>query len=444
MKNKILIGLLLAGSLITSQLLPVNAQTTTTKYLNGKIISSTDTGNAAPKIYMMNSDGSDRVIVPGYGGSSCCSAWSPTGDKILFAADGDGDGEIYKANPDGSGRERLTNNLFLDSSPNWSWDGSKIAFTSLRDGNEEIYIMDADGSNETNISNGGDEYYGAWSPDGQKILYAKWPDDNGAAIGDDIYIMNADGTNETRLTNIVPSAGASYYYSLPLAGAWQPIPVPATVDNSGITRFTVGADKDYSISDYTVTNNEILTLNGKLGDVIIVSGGKLLGSGSATTLNVQSGGKVNPGNSPGCLSSGNLTLSGTYQAELGGNDPCTGYDQLKVSGAVNLTGGSLEASLVNNFVPQAGQTFTIIENDATDSITGTFNNLAEGATFTSGSVVYKISYLGGDGNDVVLTAVSVPASPNTGFMSGSSFSLVVLLVAGAGILLFAKRRIQQS
>src|ERR1051326_3225033 len=48
--------------------------------------------------------------------------------------------------------------------------------------------------------------------------------------------------------------------------------------------------------------------------------------------------------------------------------------------------------------------FPIIDNDGTDPVVGTFAGLPEGATFKAGSYTYWITYKGGDGNDVVLTA----------------------------------------
>ena len=62
--------------------------------------------------------------------------------------------------------------------------------------------------------------------------------------------------------------------------------------------------------------------------------------------------------------------------------------------------GTLLVSSV--YTPTHGDTFTIIDNDGTDPVVGTFTGLAEGAYFTVGIDTYKISYAGGtDNNDVV-------------------------------------------
>ena len=101
----------------------------------------------------------------------------------------------------------------------------------------------------------------------------------------------------------------------------------------------------------------------------------------------------------------------------------------------------------NDFKPAVGQSYTIIDNDSNDAVTGTFNNLAEGATFTVDGYVFKISYVGGTGNDVVVTVQSVPTTPNTGFTMLTSHPLVTMLTTtllAAGIAMIARRYSKMS
>jgi hypothetical protein len=67
-------------------------------------------------------------------------------------------------------------------------------------------------------------------------------------------------------------------------------------------------------------------------------------------------------------------------------------------------------SLIN---PAIGDAFVIVNNDGADAVIGTFSGLPEGhvltvqaATSESLSGTFSITYHGGDGNDVVLTAVN--------------------------------------
>jgi uncharacterized repeat protein (TIGR01451 family) len=73
-----------------------------------------------------------------------------------------------------------------------------------------------------------------------------------------------------------------------------------------------------------------------------------------------------------------------------------------------VTLGDATLNVVLGFVPSAGQVFTIINNDGTDPVTGIFAGLAEGNIGTAGGDQFRISYAGGDGNDVILTAADEP------------------------------------
>ncbi len=145
---------------------------------------------------------------------------------------------------------------------------------------------------------------------------------------------------------------------------------------------------------------------------IVLAGGTLTGIGRVGPI-VESlgGGTIAPGASPGLLTSSNLVLGpGTTVAiEINGNSPGTGYDQLNVVGTVSL--GNAHLSLNNRFAAPAGASFVIITNDASDAVSGTFLGLPEGALITNGPAVFRISYAGGSGNDVVLTVPCAPSAP---------------------------------
>jgi len=86
-------------------------------------------------------------------------------------------------------------------------------------------------------------------------------------------------------------------------------------------------------------------------------------------------GKVSPGNSPGCVTDqGNVIFEGSawLEIELGGPTACTGYDQYSVNLSLTLNGPSLNVSLYGGFVPQAGQSFDILN---WGSLAGTFGTV---------------------------------------------------------------------
>ncbi len=88
--------------------------------------------------------------------------------------------------------------------------------------------------------------------------------------------------------------------------------------------------------------------------------------------------------------------------EIGGTTAGTEYDQVQVTGSVDITDADLVLTLDND-IPLSGP-YTILDNDGTDAVTGTFAGLAEGATITVDGFDFTLSYVGGDGNDIVLTA----------------------------------------
>jgi autotransporter-associated beta strand protein len=165
----------------------------------------------------------------------------------------------------------------------------------------------------------------------------------------------------------------------------------------------------------TVVNGGVLQVDGsQIQSAVQVNAGKLQGTGTVgpITMNASSA-VVEPGNSPGILNCGNLrpggAVAGYLNFELNGLTPGTGYDQLYVLGTVNLNGITLTGSLGFNSVQS--NSFTIIQNDGTDPITGTFVGLPQNGTVNIGWQQFRISYTGGDGNDVVLTQISSNAIP---------------------------------
>lgn len=120
----------------------------------------------------------------------------------------------------------------------------------------------------------------------------------------------------------------------------------------------------------------------------------------------------------GRLSVATLGLSAGSPAvriELGGTGAGTTYDQLVVLSAANLNGRVLDVDLINGFVPALGTQFSVLDDRFTGAITGTFSGLPQNAVFFADGSAFQINYLGGTGNDVVLTAV-VPEPAATALM----------------------------
>lgn len=85
-----------------------------------------------------------------------------------------------------------------------------------------------------------------------------------------------------------------------------------------------------------------------------------------------------------------------------GNEPCGRFD---VQRNVVLAGATLLARNRYTPAPPPGSSCTIIDNQGTLPVIGAFSGLPEGAVLAADGVSLRISYVGGDGNDVVLTVV---------------------------------------
>ena len=144
----------------------------------------------------------------------------------------------------------------------------------------------------------------------------------------------------------------------------------------------------------------------------VLSGATLGGSGRVGALNVAGGGHVAPGNSPGRLTASSTVLSNDAVLHIQMNGPLAGanFDQLKVFGTANITGAKLAPTL--GFAPFEGQVFTILDNDGSDAITGSFDNLFNGAITNVNGILMRISYNGLTGNDVTFrTALTTSCVP---------------------------------
>lgn len=154
-----------------------------------------------------------------------------------------------------------------------------------------------------------------------------------------------------------------------------------------------------------------LRLNGSIPGDVDMSGGVLSGTGTiGGSVNATSAG-LSPGASPGILTvSNDITLDGlsSFTVELNGATPGTGYDQVAVDGQLSLGGAALQVTAADS-LPVA-QALRIIDKTSGLDVDGIFAGRPEGAIFDVGAVRLRISYAGGDGNDVTLTRLKQPSS----------------------------------
>jgi Tol biopolymer transport system component len=109
--------------------------------------------------------------------------WSPRGDRIAFVRrNSAGDFQIFTIHPDGSGLTQLTRTHGNDAHLAWSPDGERILFATSRMGFKdealyteapqpygEIFMMRADGTDLQQLTDDQWEEGGpAWLPDSKK------------------------------------------------------------------------------------------------------------------------------------------------------------------------------------------------------------------------------------------------------------------------------------
>ena len=218
-------------------------------------------------------------------------------------------------------------------------------------------------------------------------------------------------------------------------------------------------DGDKPTEHVIVKKGETVLLNGSRS-MSVYEGGVISGDITGGEFDVY--GVVSPGNnSISKITARTFALmeSSVYKMKILNKDH---YDQIDVSYGAGLANGRLDLTYLEGGVIKKGDTFTIINNKGANPIEGSamFKDLPEGAEITVDGAIFKISYVGGDGNDVVLTALNdsvapkasvaskdpkapkVPKVPNTGGekLAVNLIGAIAGIASAAALLIVAKRK----
>jgi|GEM_PF-81036 len=146
-------------------------------------------------------------VVPftSFSGNECCPSFSPDGNQIAFAWNGEKEDntDIYVKLIDAGAPLRLTTHPDADLSPAWSPDGRYIAFIRSSKDEKGIYLVPALGGQERALctltpASAGRAYFLSWSPDGKLLAFSE---KNSPQEADSIFLLSVESLEKRRLTS---------------------------------------------------------------------------------------------------------------------------------------------------------------------------------------------------------------------------------------------------
>lgn len=194
-----------------------------------------------------------------------------------------------------------------------------------------------------------------------------------------------------------------------------PIFISARINQNAGDTLTIGSTGSQKVEfDRTQTLPGSLAVLGTLdhaGNNVTVNqtlsgNGTILGGGITVSNGTASPGTAG-GSNVGTLHTTSIVLSpaSSYAVQLE-----SAGDQLDVTGTASIAGSNLIAT-----GSASATSYTLIKNDGNDPVVGTFNGLPENAAVLVNGKTFHITYVGGDGNDVVLNGNTQPHANDDNF-----------------------------
>jgi beta propeller repeat protein len=357
-----------------------------------------------------------------------------SGTNVVWSSNADGDYDIYLY--DGTGVTNLSNDYGGDDFDP-QIDGTNVVWRGNTGGDDEIYFYD--GTSVSMLSNNtGDDrlpqisgnnvvWQGpeTWYFDPIADVYVSWWIGPGADLshidlrGEDLSDLDLTAADLTEAnlsgadfsgtiltgTNFNNALLPSALPSLPVINGAN-VRVQGALAVSGLVHVDTDGLLSVTSDSFTATGvnmqggnitaawhgldlDEIGDISGHgrlFGDVDLGTSGTIAGSGAGlelfghvsgtgTITGTTIFGNVSPGNSAGQLGLTDVVLSsaGTLNLEIGGTDTQQ-YDQVTLAGTMSLA-GDLQVQLIDSFVPQVGDIFSLFNLAPSTNLLGGFSDI---------------------------------------------------------------------
>jgi autotransporter-associated beta strand protein len=184
----------------------------------------------------------------------------------------------------------------------------------------------------------------------------------------------------------------------------------AALIKRGTGTFILAANNTYTGTNRVEAGTLLVDGSQPNSDVLVLTSGTLGGTGVVGDLKVNNIGNLAPGTSPGQLETRNTKLdpASNFRVEINGSTAGLSHDTLNVVGTIDLNGALLLPTKSPGYAPVDGTLHTIIFNNGVDAVTGAFGGMPEGSIVSLNGIDFRLSYVGGTGNDVTLTVTNIP------------------------------------
>ncbi len=212
---------------------------------------------------------------------------------------------------------------------------------------------------------------------------------SGPQVYDDAVEISGAVTLDTAAANgaVTLAGGTAGIYAVTGSGGSLVVRTGAGgIDLGGAAGFGTGAGAGELVGDVSLAGGAIrlLATENAVAGTFAVPSGTITGSAATGSLALAAGSRRA------------VNVTGTAAG--------SGYDQFIVgaTGDAAIDGAAL--TVTASTAVDVGTVLTLVDNRGSAAVIGRFADLPEGAFVTTGANVFTISYVGGDGNDVTLTA----------------------------------------